>query len=309
MKIRRLIKANPKLHRCFTYVFGKIMVFIGRISPRLQIEFNYRIYFSRPINLKNPHNICEKICWMNLYGDTSLWSRCSDKYLVREFVQERGLGFTLNTLLGVYEKAEDINFDDMPSKFVLKGNNGGGHKAIMIINDKTKIDNKRVCKTVNQWLKLKDFERHAECHYKKIRPLIIAEKYLEHKDNESSLVDYKFYCFNGKVHSILLCTDRDDNGVNLSSYDLEWNLHPENMDEKHRANVIHPKPKSLEKMIKYSEIMSAGIPFVRVDWYEIDDEPVFGELTFTPACGFLYYHSMNYLCELGEKCVLPEKRK
>ena len=111
-------------------------------------------------------------------------------------------------------------------------------------------------------------------------------------------MDYKFNCFDGKVYSIFLCYGRSNGSVHHSIYDKDWNIHHECMTSIHHHNEIFPKPNSFEKMIEYSEILSKGFPFVRVDWYEIEGTPVFSEMTFTPGGGYFRNYTMEYL---GEK--------
>lgn len=149
--------------------------------------------------------------------------------------------------------------------------------------------------------------KYAEYHYNKIVPRLMVEKLLENKSDSSSLLDYKFNCFDGRVYSIFFCSDREfGKSVCYSVYDLEWNLYPEKMKSRYRTEKVFPRPDSLEKMIEYSKQLSQGIPYVRVDWYEIDGNPIFGEMTFTPAGGFQSFYSMEYLQELGEQLDLSK---
>lgn len=130
----------------------------------------------------------------------------------------------------------------------------------------------------------------------------MIEKYLEDNGNSVSLLDYKFNCFDGKVYSIFFCSDREfGKAVCYSVYDLDWKLYPEKMQPKYRTTKTYSRPSSLDKMIEYSKQLSQGIPYVRVDWYEIDGEPVFGEMTFTPAGGFQSFYSEEYRLELGQQ--------
>lgn len=274
---------------------------IGLVSPRLLIRIWYSNVHHEKINLDNPQTLDEKINWLKLNGDISLWTRCADKYLVRDYVNEKGLGFTLNTLYGVYERAEDIDFDALPDSFVLKTNNGGGGKNVLIVKDKTKLDRADARKKLGIWLKEKPWLMYYEPQYKGIKPRVIVEKYLEPDNDETSLVDIKINCINGKAYSVLLCSDRESGkSVHLSVYDKNWVIHPEKVKPEYRTEKIYPRPTSFEKMIEFSECLSKGIPYVRVDWYEINGSPVFSEMTFTPAGGFHGYYTINYLSEMGK---------
>lgn len=281
--------------------------FLGHYFPEKLIRVWYKTVFHKEINLDTPNNICEKIAWMKLHADMKSWTRCADKYEVRKYVEEKGLGSTLNELYGTYENADEIDFEKLPEQFVLKTNNGGGGNNVIIIKLKAELDTKKVVELLNAWLKQKIGYRWYEPHYKEITPLIIAEKYLQPEPGETSLLDYKFYCFDGKVHSVFFCSDREfGESVHYSTYSLDWQYMPEKTLPKYRTNKVYPKPKSLDKMIEYSSILSKGIPFVRVDWYEIEGKPVFGEMTFTPGGGFLNFHSMDYLEDLGTHLTLPQ---
>lgn len=259
------------------------------------------------MNLKNPKDIDEKVNYMKLFADTTLWSICADKWGVREYVKERGLGHTLNEVYGLYDRAEDIDFDNLPTSFVIKTTNGGGGNSVLIVKDKTSLNRDEVIKQLNSWLKIPMGYKYAETHYNRITPKLMVEKLLENNSNSSSLLDYKFNCFDGKVYSIFFCSDREfGKSVCYSVYDLDWNLYPEKMKPKYRIDKVFNRPDSLNKMIEYSKQLSLGIPYVRVDWYEVSGEPVFGEMTFTPAGGFQSFYSDDYILELGEQLDLSK---
>lgn len=309
--MKELIK--KRMPRLFKYLhearelYYKFLVFI---SPRLFIKVWYKHCFGKRINLKSPEGICEKINWMKLYSDMSLWTLCADKVAVRQYVKQHGLDFTLNDVYGVFEDANEIDFDTLPNEFVLKTNNGGGGNNVIIVEDKQKLDVPDAIRKLNKWKAKKIGNRYYEPHYNSIHPRIIVEKLLKPNAGELSLTDIKIYCINGKAHSVFFCSDRVfGEKVCYSVYDLNWNLHPEFIEPEYRAKKIYPRPKSLMKMIEYSEKLSAEIPFVRVDWYEIGGQPIFSELTFTPAGGFMRFHSKEYLYDMGRQLKLPEPIK
>lgn len=278
----------------------KVYYLIGRISPERLIKIWYKNIYHKEINLTSPSNIDEKINWMKLHSDLSMWIRCADKLAVRSYVEEKGLGSTLNTLLGIYNHPSDIDFTSLPEQFVLKTTNGGGGNNVLIVTDKSALYEKEVRSRLAKWMHEKISYRYYEPQYRSITPRIIAEKYLAPNEGEISLVDIKINCINGKAYSVFLCSDRKPGeAVHYSVYDLEWNIHPEKVLPEYRTDKIYPKPFSFGKMVEYSEILSEGIPFVRIDWYEVDGLPVFGEMTFTPAGGFQGFYTMEYLQEMG----------
>lgn len=306
--LKKIIKKNfnilAKLYRLFKFSYFGLL---GRIDPVKLAKLLYRIaHPGYHMNLSNPINFDEKINWLKFYSDTSTWSKLTDKYSVRTYVKDKGLGFTLNPLYGVYDNANQIDFDKLPNQFVLKSTNGGSGVQVIIVRDKKTLDITKVKKILTSWLNKVSPLYLAEPHYLKIKPRLLAEKYLEDDKKSSSIIDYKFNCFNGVVYSVFLCSDREKDSVKYSVYDLKWKLYPEKVIPEYRTDVSYPKPVSLGKMIEYSKTLSQGFPFVRIDWYEINNEPVFSEMTFTPGGGYQQFYTMEYLNELGAQLNLPK---
>ena len=284
-------------------------IFLGKHAPVRLLKIWYKHVFKEDINLEHPQTIDEKINWMKLHSDMSLWSRCADKYEVRNYVKEHGLEFVLNDIYGVYDNADEIDFASLPQSFVIKSTNGGGSKAVLVVKDKDTLDLDLTRKQINGWLKKDVAHRYYEPHYLGIKPRLLVEKRLLPNPGEPSLVDYKVYCFHGQAYSVLVCSDRKfKETVHLSTYDLDWNPLPESIVKEYRPDKFYPRPSSLEKMIEYSNVLSEGIPFVRVDWYEIDGKPVFSEMTFTPGGAFQSFHSQEYRLELGNQLNLQESK-
>ena len=276
--------------------------------PVLLTKMRFRKYFHRKMNLKDPQDINEKISWLELFTDTTEWARCSDKYAVRGFVKERGLESILNDLYGKWDKAEDIDWNALPSQFILKTNNGSG--TVKVIGDKTKVDKPRLVKELNSWLALDCSASTTEYHYRQITPCIIAEKLLYPTPDEQkishTLLDYKIWCFNGKPYCCWVCYDREGEHTNVMTYDLEWNAHPEwsIFNEHYRQGQILPKPKNFDQMIDAAQKLSAGFPVVRVDLYNIDGKVYFGELTFTSLGGTMNFYTDEFLLKMGQQIDL-----
>lgn len=293
-------KAAPSL-------FGKLhdarmLVYelIGRLSPRMLVRIWYRNLFGREIRLDDPQTLDEKVNWMKLNADISLWTRCADKIAVRDYVKEKGLGSTLNEVYGVYDDPCGIDFGKLPQEYVIKTSNGGGGRNIIIVDGTGEPDPSVIRRTAAGWLRRREGLRYYEPQYIPMKPRIIVERYLRPDPGESSLVDIKINCFDGKPHSVFLCSDRDPGRkVCYSVYDLEWNLHPDRIRAAYRTEKVYPRPKSFDRMLEYSARLSEGIPFVRVDWYEIAGEAVFSEMTFTPGGGFQAFYSDEFLSEMG----------
>ena len=303
LNIKMFVKNNfPFLFNILKLCRKSFYLYLGKHYPELLIKKLYYNYYNRKINLSNPRDIDEKVNYLKLYSDTTLWSRCADKFEVRKYVEEKGLGFTLNDIYGIYDNPREIDFNNLPKSFVIKTTNGGGGNTVLIVKDKNALNFNNTIKLLEQWLRRPMGSLYGETHYDKIRPRLIIEKYLEIPKGQASLVDYKFNCFNGKTYSVFLCSDRLFNAkVCYSVYDLDWKLYPNKMKKEYSTDKTFPRPSSLDLMIKYSNILSEGIPYVRVDWYEIEGKPIFGEMTFTPAGGFQQFYSDEYLLELGQQ--------
>ena len=258
----------------------------------------------KKLNLDNPQTFNEKIQWMKLYDSTPIKTRLADKYLVRDWVKEKIGEEYLVPLLGVYDRFEDIDFDKLPNKFVIKCNHGSGFN--IIVKDKTQLDMVEVKSKLAKWM-VENFAFHAGCelHYKNIQPKIIIEEYME--NNSGDLYDYKFWCFDGKVEYIQFLSERNLGGLKMAFYDREWNKqnfvysHP--LDSKDM-----PRPENLDKMISLAEKLSKGFNHVRVDFYKLDDgRIVFGEMTFTSASGICKWNHEQINQFFGRKITLPER--
>lgn len=252
------------------------------ISPEFNTRIHYRRVFGKKLNLKNPQTFNEKILWLKLnkYIKDPLVAQCVDKVKVRDYVKSCGCEKILNEVIGVYDSAEDIPWDELPNQFVLKWNFGAGMN--IVCSDKNKLDKDTIIKKMKKWGKNRYWLLHSEMQYKYTIKKIICEKYLSDK-NEKSLPDYKVYCFNGEPKAIFVMHDRNDK-LKTEFYDTEWNL-LENTSKYEKPDKNTPKPKCLVQMLKVSKKLSIPFPFVRCDYYIVDDKLYFGELTFTPAGG------------------------
>ena len=251
----------------------------ARKNPLKWICVRYKGETGLILNLENPRTFHEKVIWLAFNTDTSRWSFLADKYKVREYVKACGLDDILIDLYDVYDKFQDIDFTKLPKSFVIKTNNSCG--TVIVVKDKNKL-NRNVCKRkLNTWLKDNYGIRSGQLHYSKIVPKILIEKYLQQDGNESTSLIDKFFCFHGIVKYILVIYNRDLNTHSFirQFYDLNWNRII--VDDDVSENIS--KPKSLKRMIHIAEVLSTSLAFVRVDLYEVNSRPYFGELTFTPG--------------------------
>lgn len=260
----------------------------NKISDEEFIKQFYYNAFNKELNLANPVTFNEKLNWMKINYQNENARICADKYEVRKYLEERGYGWLLNDLLGVYEIVEDIDISKLPQRFVLKGTHGSGWN--LIVKDKDKVNWIAWKFVMKSWLKQNFYYYGREWVYKSMKPRIICEKYLEDKNGE--LLDYKVYCFNGQPKFIQVDVDRFTNHT-ANYYDPEWNIMPFQYDDENSGRVIK-RPKNLEEMIKISKDLSIDFPHVRVDFYEVDGRLYFGELTFFTASGTGIFNPEKY---------------
>ncbi len=278
--------------------------YLGRKNPKKLVERGYRRQFKREMDFENPKNFNEIICMLKIKGNIELWSKLADKYLVREHIKERGFENNLVKLYGVWDNAKDIDFDALPDKFILKTNNAAG--TVVIVKDKSTLDIPATRKLLNRMLRKVYGISSAQLHYRLIEPKIIAEELLENDPEisaiSSSLIDYKWFCFNGYVSYVEAMTNRGSkSGKRSAVFSPEWVEHPEFMNVSNRlTNTPIPKPKQLKEMVEMCQTLSKGHPFVRVDLYEINGKVYFGELTFTPGGGLSKTRSDLFLDHLAD---------
>lgn len=275
-----------------------------KLANRLYIDATGK---KEGINWEHPCDLNEKINWLKFNSDTSKWSELADKYSVRKYIEEKGFGHYLVPLFGVWNNADQIDFSQLPNSFVLKTNNGAG--TVMVVEDKSVINEKEIRKILNKWLKNQFGLKQAEPHYLRIKPLIIGETILrEESPLSSSLIDYKIWCFNGKAFGTWACYNRHRFEADTEWHDLEWKYRPEWSVFTNHYKDGHgkvPKPKNYEAMIYFAEELSKGFPQVRIDLYNIDGQIFFGEMTFTSAGGHMNFYSNEVLLEMGRLTKIP----
>lgn len=304
------------------YLFLPLVKFCewwGNHFPVSLIKMRYRYVFKKPIDLKNPKDLNEKILWAKLFSDTSKWTELADKYRVRQYVEDLGLGQYLVKLYAVWFDAKEVNFDTLPETFIIKANNGDGKGTNKIIRKAELTEEKKaeLVEMIDEWLHRKNIGAlHAEPQYKGMKPCVIAEEVLPCDPGTTTLTDYKIWCFNGKAYYVWICNDRSKGGnsAHVMTYDLDWNAHPEfsvfNSD--YLRGEIMPKPKNFEEMIQVAEKLSQGFPELRVDLYNVQGKIYFGELTFTSQGGFMDFYTPEFNLELGRKFDIkdfPVKKK
>ena len=272
------------------------------------LEKWYFLATGEKLDLRAPTTFRQKIQWLKLYGDRKMMTKLADKVAVRDFVAEKVGPQYLIDLLGVYERAADIDWDALPTRFVLKPNHGS--HWVKVVEDKSALDIPAVCREADGWLK-EDFSLCGgfEMQYRDILPRLMIERHLGELTHD--LNDYKVWCFGGKPLYIQIMAGRQgDGGCTTAFYSTGWEKqsfwrgYPLCEDDT-------PRPARLDEMLSAAATLSAGLPFVRVDFYVLDDESLkFGEMTFTPASGEGAWYGEDGIDErLGALIALPSQKE
>lgn len=290
---------NPRI-----FLSVVLIVLSKWIPEHLYLKLMFRLNVGYKLNLKNPKSFNEKLQWLKLYDRKKIYTKFVDKYEVKKYVAQLiGEEYIIPTL-GVWESADMIDWDSLPTQFVLKTTHGSGGSSVVICTDKESFDRDQAVKLLNHSIKYSDTWNHyKEWPYKDIKRRIIAEPFLTIDGCVPE--DYKIHNFNGDPKFILVCRNRfKEGGMSDDFYNLEW----EHMDlsrpgKPHPGDV--PKPHNLHLMLELSKKLSQNIPFVRTDFYSVGEKVYFGEITFYPASGMVPFVPENMDYVIGEWLQLP----
>ena len=277
---------------------------LNLLPDEAYLKLKYRIRMGKKLNLENPVTYSEKLQWLKLHNRKPEYTTMVDKAAVKEYIAEKiGPEYIIPTL-GVWDRFEDIDFDTLPEQFVLKCTHDSG--GLVICRDKAKLDREEAKKKIEKSLKNNYYYHGREWPYKNVKPRILAEAYMA--DEKGRLVDYKFFCFNGQVDSVMVCLDRETGSPKFYFFDRNWQLKRYNVRGKEAPEGFTlPKPDKMDAMFDLAAELSQGIPFVRVDLYNRDGRIYFGEMTFYPQNGFDPNLLPETDAEWGQKLILPEK--
>ncbi len=285
------------------------MVFrLTSLLPRkFVLSWRYRLITGRFPNLKNPQRLTEKIQWYKINYHDPLMTKCVDKYLVRDYVREKGLDHILNELYLVCDTVDELDFDRLPNEFVLKTTNSSGTN--IFCRDKTKLDVKRVKRQIGLFVKQGYFDINGEWAYRGVKNRIIVERFCtDPSTKDGGLNDYKFFCFDGKVVFFVIDTGRFSTHYR-NFYNPQGDFLDVYSECPSRRDAIAGMPENLTDMINTAECLADGFPFVRVDLYNIRGEIMFGEMTFYPWGGEVRFTPDSFDFEMGEKFILPDVKK
>lgn len=293
------------------HIFAKAIINLSNkniinISDKQYLVLMGKVRMNKKMNIENPKTFNEKLQWLKLYDRNPEYTKMVDKYEAKKYVSEIiGDEYIIPTL-GIYNNFDEIDFEKLPNQFVMKcTHNSGGN---IICKDKGQFDYKFARKWMGNCLKRNYYNYNKEWVYKNIKPRIIVEKYMQDR-GEDELKDYKLMCFNGKVKCSFVCSDRYNNkGLKVDFFDINWNKMPFERKYPNSTQKIQ-KPINYELMIEFAEKLSRNIPFLRVDFYEINGKIYFGELTFFPGSGFEEFRPEKYDRILGDMLELPKEKR
>ena len=271
------------------------------VPDKVYLKAVFKAETGYPLNLEKPRTYNEKLQWIKLYDRNPEYTILVDKYRVREFISKTIGDKYLVPLIAVYKDANEIRWNDLPERFVLKCNHASG--ANIICKNKSELDIKKVTKQLNIWLKKNSYWGAREWCYKNIDPCIVCEEFINTEDGNTP-DDYKIMCFNGIPRLIQVHHDRYGNHT-LDYYTPDWELSNIKRIDANRSTRIVSKPEKLNEMIDIAKKLSKNLFFGRVDLYFADKKIYFGEITLYPTGGFSTFLDPKDDLLLGSYLTLP----
>lgn len=301
-----------KILKGFVILFTKPniigIILLGKFSflfpDKQYLQMMYWLHLGRKLNLKNPKTFNEKLQWLKLYNHKPEYTIMVDKVKAKEYVAKLIGEEHIIPTLGVWDNPDDIDFDALPDQFVLKCNHNSG-TGMCICRDKSKLDIEKVKAELRKGLKENYFMRWREWPYKNVPRKILAEKFMV-DESGTELKDYKIFCFNGEPRYCQVISDRNTD-EKIDFYDMHWKrlvgLVGLN-DKVHNSEYAIPCPESFENMKQMASLLAKSIPFSRIDFYEINHQAYFGEITFFPATGFGNFNPREWNVKMGDMITL-----
>lgn len=281
----------------------KLLTFFNWIPDSIMLRLQYLLQTGRKLNLNNPKRFTEKLQLYKMKYRNPKMLRCTDKYEVRKYIEEKGLGEYLIPLIGVYNTVEEIDYSQLPNTFVAKTTDGGGGNQVLICKDKHTLSAEVFKERLKGWMSARKVKKQAgrEWAYENNYPRrIIIEELIGADNIKKDICDYKFFCFDGKVSYIYGLSDRNmGETVQLGVYDPDFNKLNISRNDERPQDIPLPKPLNFDKMISIAESLSKDFPHVRVDLYNIVGRIYFGELTFYDGSGYMTFTPDSFDEEMG----------
>ena len=281
--------------------------FLLVIPDKLYLRIAFRIKVREKMDFKNPITFNQKLQWLKVYNRKSIYSSLVDKYEVKKYVSRIvGEDIVIKTI-GIYDKFEDIDFSTLPNQFVIKCTHDSG--SVIICRNKSAFSVSDCKKRIVFAQKHNLYSYNRECVYKNVRPRILIEEYME-DNNQKSLTDYKFFCFNGEPRFLYVSTGLENHATaTISFLNLDWSFSKYEREDFEQYKTLPARPQCYSQMIEIAKTLSTGMPFVRVDLYEINGHVYFSELTFFPWSGFRRFKNKDHDVEIGKMLILPRKEE
>ena len=279
--------------------------FLRKMSDEKYLKLIFKDKFGYALDLKNPQTFNEKLQWLKLYDRKPIYTTMVDKYDVKKYVADAiGEEYIIPTL-GVWESFDEIDFDALPEQFVLKCTHDSG--GLVICRDKSKLNKASAKEKIDRCMKRNYYWANREWPYKDVKPCIIAEKYMEDEET-AELRDYKFFSFDGDTKAMFIATERanENEETKFDFFDMDYN-HLDFRNGHPNATTLPAKPQNFELMHALADKLSIGIPQVRVDFYEVNGQVYFGEMTFFHWSGLKPFEPKEWDKIFGEWIKLPEK--
>lgn len=288
------------IERVFMYFASRY--FFNWIPDKEFIKLCYRCHIGKELDLENPRTYNEKLQWLKLYDRDPKYTELVDKYEVRKFIKDKIGEQYLIPLIGVWDSVEDIDFDKLPEQFVLKCTHDSG--GVIICRDRSQFNVEEAKKKLSYLMKRNFYKLHREWPYKNVKHRIIAEKYMV-DESGTQLKDYKFFCFNGEPKALYVASNRNID-TRFDFFDMDFNHLEFENGHKNSDDIIN-RPAGFEKMKKLAKNLSANMPHVRVDFYNVNGKIYFGEFTFFHMGGFAPFIPEKYDYIFGDWLELPNK--
>ena len=267
------------------------------VPDKVFLAVKFRLTMGYWMDFDNPKTYNEKLQWLKLYDRQPDYSQMVDKAGAKEYVAQRiGKQYIIPTI-GIWDRPEDIPWNELPDQFVAKVTHDSG--GIVICKDKKQLDIAAAITKLSNALKQDYYAVSREWPYKDVQRRIIVEQYMV-DESGYELKDYKFFCFNGEPKMLFIATDREnpEEDTKFDFFDMDFNLLPFTNGHEH-AKVCPDKPKGFDTMVELARKLSAGIPHVRVDFYDINGHVYFGELTFYHWSGFVPFNPTEWDLKIG----------
>lgn len=289
------------------FIISKIIYWLRNVlTDKQYLSLLYRLRMGYWMDFNNPKTFNEKLQWLKLYYRKPEYTQMVDKFAVKEYVANIiGSEYIIPTI-GIWDKPENIDWDSLPEQFVLKTTHSGGSTGVVICNNKKTFDRQKAIEKLNKSLKQCSYNDLKEWPYKNVQKRVIAEKYIEPDQDSKDLSDYKFFCFDGEVKALFIATDRQkpNEDVKFDFFDANFNHLPFKQGHEN-ASVIPQKPRCFDTMKMAAAQLSKGIPHARIDFYEVNNRVLFGEITFFHFSGLVPFQPQEWDKTFGGMLKLP----